>query len=1105
MQKVLTRIVLLLCCYAWLPVVSGQPQLPTDLKKPKKYEERLLGSEKSANKKFTIPRRFVQNGVTKFNWHYNANVKLGEIIARAKAAYKDDYAQLLTFYNYSLDYTSASEKTELDSVIMKANAGILIHDLRNSWIDNMYMLLGKAYYFRKELDTAYLTFQYINYAFSPKEKDGYDIPIGSNANASDGGSAAIVSTKENRNLFQKVWSQAPSRNESFIWQIRTYIAKGALSEAAGLIETLKHDPQFPDRLQTDLKEVQAWWFYKQGVYDSAAVYLEMALPNAEGSQEKARWEYLIGQLYEKAGKSVSAETFYNRAAAHTFNPILEVYARLNAIRQNKGDDKIIRENIDALVKMARKDRYASYKQIIYYTAAQMELERNNIAGAKELLLRGTRISSVAGDDNSQRSQCFLLLAELYFREKDYPESKRFYDSVNITDIAAPDIPAIEKRKASLSVIVKQQQIMYRQDSLQRIAAMPEEERNDFLRKLARKLRKQQGLKEEEAFSPDGTPLLNKPDDKPADLFSNAKGEWYFDNSSLKAKGFTEFRNKWGTRPNVDNWRRTAAIQTSTANLPNNSKTQTGSANEPVAATTVASTYDALLKTIPLTPQLRIQSDDSIENAQLKLGKELVDGLEDYETAITTLEGFLSRFSNSSHQPEALFYLYYCYLKTGRKQRSDEAAVALKNRFPSSEFSKKLADPNGVNADRNDMTRRYDNIYNLFIEGNFTEALAQKRVADSLYGTNYWTPQLLYIQSIYHVRQQEDPVAKRVLQDIIRLYPTSPLSNKAKVMLDVLNRRKEIEDYLTKLQIERPKEDTLVAIDDSPTKPTVAQQPPPVVQKDTVQAVVKETAPKPSAVKQPAVKKDSTQTAPAVAARKDSVQAVAPPVAKKDSVHIAPPIAKKDSVQPAPPVVAKDTAQAKAPVVAAAPPKDTAQNKLPAVTVTAPKDTAQARTSVTRRDSSNVTTAPVVAKQDSIKAKPLPAGPVINSVFTYNAAAPQYVTIVMDKVDPVYVTEARNAFNRYNRENYAGKAIEISNISLNDELKLVVMNNFANASEAITYIEKAQKTAATEIIPWLPAAKYTFITISAQNLDLLKSNKDIKAYKDFLRQAYPGKF
>ncbi len=46
-------------------------------------------------------------------------------------------------------------------------------------------------------------------------------------------------------------------------------------------------------------EVRALWFYKQGVNDSAAIFLEKALPAAENREEAARWEYLIAQLHEK--------------------------------------------------------------------------------------------------------------------------------------------------------------------------------------------------------------------------------------------------------------------------------------------------------------------------------------------------------------------------------------------------------------------------------------------------------------------------------------------------------------------------------------------------------------------------------------------------------------------------------------------------------------------------------------------------------------------------------------------------------------------------------------------------------------------------------------
>src|SRR5215211_2257995 len=217
-------LVLLSMLFALDPAFA-QDALQVDVKKPEKFENKKLGYEKTAEKKFTVPRRFMQNTFTHYNYYFNANNKLNEIIARAKLAHRDDYTKLLPFYNYSLDKT-ANEKQELDSVIFKSTVAILIHDLRSNWVDNMYMLMGKAYYFRNQLDSAYLTFQYINYAFSPKEKDGYDKVIGSNSN--EEGNAFSISTKENKSLVKKALTRPPSRNEAFLWQIRTYLANEEL-------------------------------------------------------------------------------------------------------------------------------------------------------------------------------------------------------------------------------------------------------------------------------------------------------------------------------------------------------------------------------------------------------------------------------------------------------------------------------------------------------------------------------------------------------------------------------------------------------------------------------------------------------------------------------------------------------------------------------------------------------------------------------------------------------------------------------------------------------------------------------------------------------------
>ncbi len=985
MDKNLTRIlVFLLSFFATAGLHAQVSGLPYELKKPQKFENRKLGSEKTGDKKFTVPRKFMQNTITHYNFYFNANEKIKMVLARAKEGHKDDYTKLLSFYNYSLEETSRF-KGDLDSVIYKSTAGILLHDLRNNWIDNLYLLIGRAYYLRNTLDSAYFTFQYVNYAFSPKESDGYDKVIGSNSNEG----AFSVSTSEKENIVKKALSQPPSRNDALVWQIRTYLAANELTQAAGLIQTLKHDPLFPPRLKTDLYEVQALYFYKQQGYDSAALYLQKALPNAASSQEQARWEYLIAQLYERTGRKTAAQDFYVRAQKRTIDPILEVYALLNSIRQEQGvDDKSIQNAIRELVKMAHHDKYVDYRDIIYYTAATMERDRKHIDSAKLFLGRSIKYST---NNPQQKSRSFLMLADISFAQKDFASAKRFYDSVETGIIAPEDQPAFKSRKQTLAEISRQQEIINRQDSLQKLAAMPLAEREAYVKKLARQLRRAQGLKEEDvSFGNTGPSINGINNNAPTDLFGNsdARSDWYFSSDAQKSKGFNDFKTRWGNRPNVDNWQRAAAVQNQ---LPGNKPgTDVTTNNAQAAGVAEPLSYESLLKNIPVAPEKLKISNDSILNAGFILGRSLQDGLEDYLSAIDTYEKLLQRFPGSPLEEQTLFNLYYCYRQTGNQQKMDAIKARMGASFANGKLTARVNNPEAAadSLHKKGSEQLYDEIYNLFIEGKFDEALARKHDADSLFGNHYWSPQLLYIEAVYHIQQRDDSTAIKTLSHIVSLYPASPMVPRVKKLIEVLGRRREIEDYLINLKIEHAPEDSTVI-----TIANARQQVgTPLIQDSTTVGKVK----------------------PAV-------------------TYIPPP------------------------------------------------------------------------KTDSAKAAIKPVAPALPSSFTYDPAKPQYVVLVMDKVDPVYVNEAKNAFARYHKEKYPDKNIAITPLPLTDDIRFVLFGLFDNAASALDYIDKTRKLAATDIIPWMPVAKYSFIMVSEINLEVLKNNKDIPQYKQFLASKLPDYF
>ncbi|MGH2646359.1 MAG: hypothetical protein ACRDE8_02285, partial [Ginsengibacter sp.] len=130
--------------------------------------------------------------------------------------------------------------------------------------------------------------------------------------------------------------------------------------------------------------------------------------------------------------------------------------------------------------------------------------------------------------------------------------------------------------------------------------------------------------------------------------------------------------------------------------------------------------------------------------------------------------------------------------------------------------------------------------------------------------------------------------------------------------------------------------------------------------------------------------------------------------------------------------------------------------------------------------------------------------VKNSTFIIDPLSQQYVMMVLNKVDPVYSTEAKNALNRYNKENFYNQVINIEKDTLDKDRTLLIFTQFETADLAIKYMDKLKKDVPSEI-SWLPVAKYSFYIISGANLDLLKENKKLQDYIDLLNKKYPGKF
>ncbi|NCU05916.1 MAG: tetratricopeptide repeat protein [Chitinophagaceae bacterium] len=993
----LLLIILLLGCFS----ASAQPDFTLPLVKPEKYQNKTLGSEKTDDKKFTLPRRLYQSMVTHYNFHYNATSKINAIVERAKQGHRDDYTQLLPFYNYST-YNTAADSVELDSVIYKATAGIVLHDLRNGYIDNMYLLIGQSYYYWQKYDSAYRIFQFINYNFFPKGKDEYIIVVGSNDRNTKGD--LNIATKEKNGIVHKAFTQPPSRNDALIWLARTYAEDNLFPEAYSLINLLRKDPIFPKRLHSKLNEVQAYTFYKQEQWDSTAYYL-------------------LAQLYAKTNKPDLASAYFNKAKSHTTDPVLYIHARIyeaQLLKKEGGD--AVSETLADLLKLSKKERFDGYEDVLFYAAAGMALEKGDTTQAINLL---KRCVSYTTENPSVKNKAFVRLSDLAYARKDYTLASNSLDSANLQDPAFANVATqLQNKQQMLHQLVDLITVVKQQDSLQTVAKMPEKEMDAYLKSLARKLRKQRGLKEEAAYVPVLT-ANNLNDNTPIFSTAGSGNNWYFYNAAQKAKGFNEFKGRWGNRPNVDNWRRQDAVDAiATFNQPqqNNNAGNNSGQDISIEADKIPEeelTAEGLKLRLPLTEEKLLESNRKIAESLFQQGQIYKNQLEDYEQAAIVFEELWKRFGNYEKEQDVLFELYYCYNKTGNKEKAAFFKNELNKKYPNGDMVQKInAATNPVAVSKDAKTIAYENIYDLFISGKFDEAQQQKKLADSIYGPSYWTPQLLYIESLYHIKQKNDSAAIVTLTNLERNFPGTPMAEKAAVMKDVVSRRTQIEDYLANTNIVRQTEDSVVMpFDEGPKVNKIVQD-----------------------IKNPPT---------------NNVKPVNQP--SQNSANITRPVAPIEKTE----------------------------------------------TEKTDRTSAGKITVGKTPGMDTSTIKPLKEGKV-EMVYVYNATDPYTVLMYFDEVDPVYLTEAKTAYQRYNSSSFGGQNIPLKIYEGDKDNTWMEMGQFADITTALGYMEEWKKNA-RQIVPWLPELKYNFVIISDRNLEMLKTRKNMEEYKTFLRQYIKDKF
>jgi len=116
-------------------------------------------------------KKLYHNTTARFNGYFNAEELMDKGMLSLKDMHVDNYNGLLEVYDYIVIDNPQSIKADMDKAIEKVSTVATIHDQSN-FVDDCYLLIGKAQYLKQDYIAAEETFQYFEDVFDPKNPYG---------------------------------------------------------------------------------------------------------------------------------------------------------------------------------------------------------------------------------------------------------------------------------------------------------------------------------------------------------------------------------------------------------------------------------------------------------------------------------------------------------------------------------------------------------------------------------------------------------------------------------------------------------------------------------------------------------------------------------------------------------------------------------------------------------------------------------------------------------------------------------------------------------------------------------------------------------------------
>lgn len=696
-----------------------------------------------SRKKNTFLNRNWHAVTAEYNTLYNGNLSLELGKEELRQSYQDNYWNILPVEpmhiredvmvpgtNNNPNFAVAEEKA-----VKAIQRHSMLVDGRehNPQIDEAYLLLGKARYYDQRFVPALEAFNYILHKY----------PLSNTINE-----AKIWREKSNMRL---------EFDELAIKNLKDILQNDNLEEE--------------DRANASAALAQAYLNIR--ATDSAVGPIKTAAKLTDDNNEKGRYWFIAGQLYDHLGHKDSANHAYREVIAlnRKTSRIYFVNAQIAQVKNREIHPAEKAAILQYLTGLAENRENRPYLDRIYFELAEFHYQMDSTDLAVDYYNRSLRSPS---SDLYLQSLDYETLGNIHFDAANFEAAGAYYDST-LLKLAqnTREYRLIKKKRDNLDDVIYYENMVRSTDSILHLASLSEEEQLQYFSAYTTDLKKRAIAEPAEQENVAGNYFEKKRTGMPG--MPTPGSNFYFYNPTTVAYGKQEFTRVWGDRTLADNWR-----------TGRGSERVAGSEKEGLEGLQVNDPrYDpkTYVAKIPKDPAIldSIAADRNFANYQL--GLIYREKFDENHMAAERLELVLRNDPDERLLVPTKYNLYKIYTELGQKAKAESLKNDVINQFPDSRYAAILKNPESPLKEENDPTSLYEQVYQLYEEEQYGKVIDKSNELIEKFSGDEIIPKLELLKAMVEGRLNGLQNYRESLNFIALNYPQTSEGKKAQELLN----------------------------------------------------------------------------------------------------------------------------------------------------------------------------------------------------------------------------------------------------------------------------------------------------------------------------------